>query len=157
MATVERLSISMLFCGFTLGIYSRDKPNIVIYIADDHGCMQSEPYGDMFVKTPNMGKLADDGMVFDNAFVVSPASGPSRAALLSGLMPSRNGAEVNHTLPDASTQRLVKMIQEQGYEVAAIGKIAHSKKHAVMNGFDYCDMPMENLRDKIKVRVKKIS
>lgn len=155
MCTVEKLSISVLFYGFALGLYSQNKPNIVIYIADDHGCKQSEAYGDMFVKTPNMRRIAEEGIAFDNAFVASPASGPSRAALLSGLMPSRNGAEANHTLPDASTQKLVKIMQEQGYEVAAIGKIAHSKKHADMNGFDYCDMPLENLRDRIKTRVKK--
>lgn len=67
-----------------LAAFAQQKPNIVIYIADDHGCLQSEPYGDTFVRTPNMARLANEGMTFDQAFVASPASGPSRAALLSG-------------------------------------------------------------------------
>ena len=43
-------------------LYAQEKPNIVVYLADDHGCAQSEPYGDTFIKTPKMQELADQGM-----------------------------------------------------------------------------------------------
>ena len=71
-------------------LYAQEKPNIVVYLADDHGCAQSEPYGDTFIKTPKMQELADQGMLFENAYIASPASGPSRAALLSGMIPVHN-------------------------------------------------------------------
>jgi len=112
------------------------KPNIVIFLADDHGRSDSEVYGAKVVKTPTMRRLAEQGMVFDNAFIASPACGPSRAALFSGLMPARNGAEPNHTLPRPGTQIMVKRLQREGYEVVAFGKLAHGKKHPAMVGFD---------------------
>ena len=59
-------------------LYAQEKPNIVVYLADDHGCAQSEPYGDTFIKTPKMQELADQGMLFENAYIASPASGPMR-------------------------------------------------------------------------------
>lgn len=122
---------------------TKDKPNMVIFIADDHGCSQSEPYGDPFVKTPNMQKMAEEGMAFDRAFIASPASGPSRAALLSGRMPARNGAEFNHTQPRPETQTMVRQLQQQGYEVVSFGKIAHGKEQAQMCGFDLLAMNVD--------------
>ena len=59
-------------------VWAQEKPNIVVYLADDHGCAQSEPYGDTFIKTPKMQELADQGMLFENAYIASPASGPMR-------------------------------------------------------------------------------
>ena len=122
---------------------AQDKPNMVIYIADDHGCSQSEPYGDQFIHTPNMQQMAKDGMAFNRAFIASPASGPSRGALLSGMMPARNGAEFNHMLPRPETQTMVSQLQAQGYEVVAFGKIAHDKGQAQMCGFDHLAMNVD--------------
>src|SRR5688572_16476324 len=68
------------------------RPNIVIFIADDHGYLDSEVYGARDVRTPNMPRLAKAGMTFTHCFVVSPSCAPSRAAMLTGLMPARNAA-----------------------------------------------------------------
>src|SRR5437016_4293699 len=73
------------------------KPHIVVFLCDDHGQLDSTPYGATDVRTPNMQKLADAGCRFTHAFVASPSCAPSRTALLTGLMPARNGAESNHT------------------------------------------------------------
>ncbi|MBK1877712.1 sulfatase family protein [Pelagicoccus mobilis] len=116
------------------------KPNMVIFLADDHGRLESSVYGHSQVKTPQMQKLADEGMVFEHAYVASPACGPSRAALMSGLMPARNGAEANHTNPRPETQSMVRQLQEQGYEVVSFGKIAHGKKQPFMLGFDHVEL-----------------
>jgi arylsulfatase A-like enzyme len=113
------------------------KPNMVVFLSDDHGCLDTPVYGGKVVKTPTMQRLADNGMLFDHAFIASPACGPSRAALLSGLMPARNGAEPNHTLPRPETQIMVELLQKQGYEVVAFGKVAHGRKHPQMVGFDH--------------------
>jgi len=72
-----------------------------------------------------MDKLAAGGMVFENAFVASPACAPSRAALLTGLMPARNEAEANHSYPRPGTTFLTSVFKEMGYEIAAFGKVAH--------------------------------
>src|SRR6185436_16703237 len=69
-------------------------------------------------------------------FVASPSCAPSRAALLTGLMPARNGAEANHSKPRAALKKWSSYFQELGYEVAAFGKVAHYG-HTIDYGFDY--------------------
>jgi uncharacterized sulfatase len=111
-------------------------PNIVVFLADDHGYLDSEVYGSKEVRTPNMLRVARDGMTFTHAFVASPSCAPSRAALLSGLMPARNGAEANHARPRADIKKLPAYLKELGYEVAAFGKVSHYA-HTRDYGFDY--------------------
>lgn len=114
-------------------------PNIVVFLADDHGRAESSVYGTEEVRTPIMAALAREGMVFDNAFIASPSCGPSRSALLTGLMPARNGAEPNHTMPHDGTMKMVPMLKELGYEVVAFGKVAHGTKQAKDAGFDQAE------------------
>lgn len=131
-----------------------EKPNIVIFLADDHGWSDSSVYDSKQAKTPTMQSLAEKGIVFERAFVASPACGPSRAALLSGLMPARNGAEPNHTMPREGTLNMVKLLQEQGYEAVAFGKVGHGKE-TQMAGFDYLhDYKKDVNRDELQVLVK---
>ncbi len=120
-----------------IGAAAQDLPNILVYIADDHGFEHCEPYGDTTVQTPNLAKMADEGVVFDRAYVASPASGPSRSALLSALMPTGNGALENHQMPKVETQTMVKQLQACGYDVAAFGKVAHNLPHSQMSVFDH--------------------
>src|SRR5262245_5242310 len=72
------------------------KPNIVVFLCDDHGLLDSTPYGATDARTPNMQRLANEGLTFTHAYVASPSCGPSRGAMLTGLMSARNGAEANH-------------------------------------------------------------
>lgn len=110
--------------------------NIVCFFSDDMGRLDTPVYGSKDVKTPTMEKLAARGMTFDNAFVASPACAPSRAALLTGLMPARNGAEANHTYPKAGVKYLTGVLKKMGYEIACFGKVAHGANKPVY-GFDY--------------------
>lgn len=112
------------------------RPNIVVFLADDHGFADSEVYGSKDVRTPNMLRLAAAGMAFTNAFVASPSCAPSRAALLTGLMPARNGSEANHSKPRADIKKLPAYFKELGYEVVSFGKVSHYK-HTKDYGFDY--------------------
>ncbi|MEO0446851.1 MAG: sulfatase [Verrucomicrobiota bacterium] len=114
---------------------ANEKPNIVIYLADDHGIHECSPYGETQARTPFLEMLAKQGLTFRQAFIASPACGPSRAALLSGLMPARNGAEGNHMAPKRETQIMVKQMQDVGYEVVAIGKVGHGA-HVNFSNFD---------------------
>jgi N-sulfoglucosamine sulfohydrolase len=114
----------------------RKQPNFLIYISDDHSLRDSSAYGAKDIQTPFMDQLAREGILFNSAFIASPTCAPSRAALLTGLMPSRNGAEANHTYPRKDIKKLPAYLQELGYEVAAFGKVAHGKSNNTI-GFDY--------------------
>lgn len=112
-------------------------PNIVVYLSDDHSQFDSSLYGAADIPMPNLEKLAADGMVFSHAFVASPSCAPSRAAMLTGLMPARNGAEANHTYPTKGTHYLISDLRAIGYEVAAFGKVAHGRERGGKQaGFD---------------------
>lgn len=112
------------------------RPTIVVFLADDLGCLDIQPYGAAAMHTPHLQALAAEGLAFDRAFVVSPSCAPSRAALLTGLSPARNGAEANHTLPRPELKKWPAFFQELGYEVVAFGKVAHYR-HTAQYGFDH--------------------
>lgn len=135
------MHLRLILLSFTLtalgaGASEAAKPNLVIFLSDDHSMLDSTVYGARDVKTPNMQRLAAAGLVFDRAFVASPSCAPSRAAMLTGLMPARNGAEPNHSKPRAELKKLPAYLQELGYEVAAFGKVSHYKQ-TVDYGFDH--------------------
>ncbi len=122
-----------------LPCFAATKPTIVVFLSDDHGLLDSTPYGSRDARTPQMQRLADGGMVFTRAFVASPACAPSRAALLTGLMPARNGAEANHTYKRDGITSLPESLRAAGYETAAFGKVAHGNKDVARHGFDHTD------------------
>lgn len=121
------------WCGW---IEAAPKPNILVFLTDDQSQLDCSAYGEKIIRTPNMQKLADAGMTFERAYVASPSCAPSRAALLTGLMPARNGAEANHAKPRAEIKKWPAYFQEAGYEVVAFGKVSHYK-HTPDYGFDH--------------------
>lgn len=126
MSNYRLLALSLCGLLFTAeSVVAAEKPNLVVFICDDLGSLDLSPYGATDVRTPNMQRLATEGLKFTQAFVASPSCAPSRAALLTGLMPARNGAEPNHTRPRAEIKKLPAYLQELGYEVASFGKVAH--------------------------------
>ena len=112
------------------------KPDIVVFLADDLGYLDTTPMGDPNARSPNLARLKQQGLAFDQAFVASPACAPSRAALLTGRMPARNGAEANHERARADIRKLPSYLQEQGYQVVSFGKVAHYEQTSSY-GFDY--------------------
>src|SRR3954453_16080133 len=134
-AVVWRLIVGCLSLAWAVAAFAAAKPNLVIFICDDLGGLDLTPYGATDVRTPNMQRLAERGLRFTQAFVASPSCAPSRAALLTGLMPARNGAEPNHSRPRPEIKKLPAYLQELGYEVASFGKVAHYG-HGPYYGFD---------------------
>lgn len=110
------------------------RPDIVIFLADDMGKLDSAAYGGD-IRTPHLAELAAGGLTFDRAYVASPSCAPSRGALLTGLMPARNGAASNHAKPRTEIRKWPAYFQALGYEVAAFGKVAHYR-HTSDYGFD---------------------
>lgn len=100
-------------------------PHIVLFLSDDHTATDSSVYGDGTIATPAMERIASAGMLFEQAFVASPSCAPSRASLLTGLMPARHGAEANRARPGAAIKKLPAYLQELGYEVVSFGKVGH--------------------------------
>ena len=127
--------LTLLLAGRVVAAEST-KPNIVIFLSDDHSLLDSTVYGSKEVKTPNMQRLANAGLVFERAFVASPSCAPSRAAMLTGLMPARNGAEPNHSKPRAEIKKLPAYLKELGYELVSFGKVSHYQ-HTGDYGFDH--------------------
>jgi uncharacterized sulfatase len=112
------------------------RPNLVIFLADDLGYKDTGAYSNRDVRTPNLDRLTAQSIAFDRAFVASPACAPSRAALLTGLMPARNGAEPNQVAPHSWIRKLPSYLQAAGYEVVAFGKVAHYRQTG-QYGFDH--------------------
>jgi arylsulfatase A-like enzyme len=122
--------------GNGTAVNAGQRPDILIFLTDDQSQLDLSPYGDTTLRTPNMQRLADAGLTFSAAYVASPSCAPSRAALLTGRMPARNGAEPNHARPRRGLKKWPAYFQELGYEVVAFGKVSHYR-HTADYGFDY--------------------
>jgi N-sulfoglucosamine sulfohydrolase len=144
------LCLFVLLSALPFSLTAKTQPNIVLYIADDHGRNDSSVYdASSDAITPAMAKLASAGLTFTQAFVASPACGPSRSALLSGLMPMRNGAEHNHERPRLETQIMITQMQAAGYEVACFGKVQHGAWAKSLQA-DHVDLSHNNLEEKVQ-------
>lgn len=109
--------------------------NIVYIMTDDHTEQMMSCYNSRYVSTPNLDRIAADGIKFVNSYVANSLSGPSRACLLTGKHSHKNGFTNNeHGIFDGSQQTIPKLMQQAGYQTAIIGKW-----HLVSTptGFDY--------------------
>lgn len=133
------LFLALMTLASWTSLFAREqaRPDIVIFLTDDQSRLDATPYGsNNGIRTPNMQHLADTGLTFDRAFVASPSCAPSRGAMLTGLMPARNGAEPNHAEPRLEIKKWPAYFHELGYEVVAFGKVSHYKQTKDY-GFDH--------------------
>ncbi len=110
------------------------RPNIVFIFTDDHGVQAISAYGSRINETPNIDRLAHEGMIFRNAFVTNAICAPSRAVILTGKYSHVNGQLTNEETFDGSQQTFPKLLQRAGYETAIFGKW-HLKSEPT--GFDH--------------------
>jgi len=97
------------------------RPNIVFIMSDDHAAHAISAYGSRLNKTPNIDRLANEGMKFENCFVTNSICTPSRAVILTGKYSHLNGVPVfNHI--DNSQPLLSKYLQAAGYHTGMVGK-----------------------------------
>jgi N-sulfoglucosamine sulfohydrolase len=99
------------------------KPNVMIIIADDATYKDLPLYGGQNLKTPNIDKLAERGLTFNNAFVSMSMSVPCRASLYTGLYPSGSGVCWNHVPARNNTRSIVHHLGDLGYRVGLAGKV----------------------------------
>lgn len=98
------------------------RPNLVLFLSDDHGYFDSPVYGSKVVRTPALQALAEEGMVFTHAFTTSPCCVPSRASLMSSLHNMRNGVIGNHQEMKPGIRTMPSYLKALGYRVAHFGK-----------------------------------
>ena len=110
------------------------RPNILFIFTDDHASHAISAYGSRINKTPNLDRLAQEGMLFRNCFCTNSICAPSRAVILTGKHSHVNGVIDNRARFDGSQQTFPKLLRKAGYQTAMIGKW-HLKTEPT--GFDF--------------------
>ena len=124
-----RRTLSLLTFFISLSVFAKDlpfgsKPNVILMITDDQGYGPIGKHGNPWIKTPNLDKLHGQSTRFER-FLVSPTCSPTRAALMSGRHPMKNG--ITHTILERermalSTVTLPQVLAGAGYVSGIFGK-----------------------------------
>jgi uncharacterized sulfatase len=115
------LTMSLVF-GLQQAGAQTERPNIVFFIADDCRRQDLGCYGSADAITPNIDRLASQGLKFNSFFQATAMSSPTRHCLLTGLYPVRSGAYPNHTFIREGVKTLPYYLKNAGYRVALQGK-----------------------------------
>ena len=133
---MKKLTLFLLLAT-SLSVQSATRPNIVFMFSDDHAPHAIGAYNGWLKSvnpTPNIDKLANQGMLFERSFCSNSICGPSRAVIITGKHSHKNGFMNNGNRFDGSQQTFPKLLQKAGYQTAILGKW-HLK--STPQGFDY--------------------
>lgn len=114
------LSLSAL--SYSCYTPEQKRPNILFIMSDDHSERAISAYGSQLIETPNIDRIAAEGVRFENSFVTNSICAPSRAVLLTGKYSHLNGVLDNGQVFDGSQLTFPKLLREAGYETSMIGK-----------------------------------
>jgi arylsulfatase A-like enzyme len=104
------------------GMQAVRPPNVILIFSDDHAYQAISAYGSPLIQTPNIDRLAREGVRFDNALVTNSICAPSRAVVLTGKYSHLNGVMDNRQTFDGSQVTFPKLLQAAGYQTALFGK-----------------------------------
>jgi len=133
----NKLAMLTLALCTTLSGYSiaQERPNIVLIMIDDMGLVDIEPYGSTYYETPNINKLASEGMKFTKAYSASNICSPTRHALMTGKYPERsNFTNVQH-YKDKKDQKLIPLPQDPNLSVDEVTFAEAFKAGGYRTGF----------------------
>ena len=136
----RRSALALLLLCLTATCQAKQKPNILFIMADDHACNAISAYGGRLAQvapTPNIDRLAREGVRLDRCFVTNSICTPSRAVILSGQHSHINGVRTLNDAfpgPDSGTPNVAHILQQNGYETVLLGKW-HLRSRPW--GFDY--------------------
>ena len=116
-------AVWFLVCALTTSLFGSSKPNFIIFLADDLSFNDLHCWGSPDSKTPNLDKLASEGMKLTRLYTAAPTCSPTRAALYTAMYPIKNGAHPNHSSVKPGTKSLPHYLQPLGYRVGIVGKI----------------------------------
>ncbi len=129
---VLALSLMMAWSALAAG-----KPNVLFIMSDDHAAHAIGAYGSRLARldpTPNIDRLADEGMLLQNVFCTNAICTPSRATIITGQYSHVNGVKTLNERIEPARQHLARLMGQAGYETAIIGKW-HLKEEPA--AFDY--------------------
>lgn len=118
-----RSILLLISCFMLLHVHASAGPNILLILADDCTFSDLPIYGGPNAKTPNIDRLASQGLVFDKAYVTSAMCQPCRAELYTGQQPMRNGCAWNHSASRPQTKSLPHHLAPAGYRTGIAGKV----------------------------------
>jgi arylsulfatase A-like enzyme len=113
------------------------RPNILFIYSDDHAAHAISAYGSTINRTPNIDRLAAQGMLFENCLVTNSICAPARAVVLTGRFSHSNGVMTNAEVFDPDQPTFVPLMSDAGYQTAVIGKW-HLK--STPTGFDHYEV-----------------
>lgn len=121
---VKLKSIATCSVLLPMAVAAQQRPNIIYIMTDQQTATAMSCAGNPDLHTPNMDRLAERGVRFENAYCSLPLSGPSRASMFTGYTPTETGLQENETpMPDSlRTQTLGTLMSEAGYQCAYAGK-----------------------------------
>ena len=130
------------------------RPNIVLIMTDQQSIGALSAAGNPYVSTPNMDRLAAEGMRFENSWCASPVCGPARSSLVTGCYPTTSGVVYNGDSINRDVPTLGEVLQSAGYETAWAGKwhlpgpypgarVAGREALAGQRGFGFVPFPMQ--------------
>lgn len=117
------ITISLIFSGSLQMGLGQERPNFLVFIADDVSWNDFGCYGNEAARTPNIDRLAKEGLTFNNAYLTASSCSPSRASIMTGRYPHNNGdASELHRPWAAHLQTFPELLRTKGYYTALAGK-----------------------------------
>jgi N-acetylgalactosamine-6-sulfatase len=123
------LLLILFGANYSLTSQNIEQPNVIFILADDLGAGDLQATGHPYAQTPNLDKLASEGMLFDRAYMAAAWCSPSRYALMSGQYPARNFNQSKNLNPDEPS--ITKLLKDAGYATGHFGKWHMSKEPAL--------------------------